>query len=197
MATDLETLQQLAKEIGIYQIPIVSFSKAAKVTLYPCCAIDIYLNVIVLNLDRCNLNFIPSSISKFKHLLHLNIWDNKLIHLSPDIPKLNNLIHLGLGKNRIDLFPEEIYKLKRLKSLHLNNNRISQFPKEITKLKNLQYLRLDENKIKLLPKEISKLGLVIKWEDDGKGGIILIGNPLESPSIEIVKKGINELICMR
>ena len=74
---------------------------------------------------------------------------------------------LWLGGNQLtDLSP--LKNLKNLKKLYLRYNHISQLPEDIGDWES--------------PMEI-------RWEDDYKGGIILAGNPLEIPPVEIVKQG--------
>jgi hypothetical protein len=60
-------------------------------------------------------------------------------------------------------------------------------------LKNLKQLYLIDNKITHMPAEFLDLGLEIKWEWEKGEGIFLEDNPLESPPVEIIKKG-NEAI---
>ena len=77
-----------------------------------------------------------------------------------------------------------------MQSLDLSSNQLSDLPKEIKQLANLQSLDLRNNQFKILPSTITKLNIEIKWNDDYSGsGIILEDNPLESPPIEVVKKG--------
>jgi len=52
-------------------------------------------------------------------------------------------------------------------------------------LKNLKYLYLMNNKITHMPAEFLDLGLEIKGDYDGKDGIILADNPLESPPAKL------------
>jgi Leucine-rich repeat (LRR) protein len=58
-------------------------------------------------------------------------------------------------------------------------------------LKNLKRLDLSHNRISQLPREILQLYLEIKWESCApfEEGIFLAGNPLETPPVEIVKPG--------
>jgi small GTP-binding protein len=75
-------------------------------------------------------------------------------------------------------------------SLDLSGNQLTALPPEITKLTNLTRLYLTGNQLTALPPEIVELGLEIKWERElWFSGVTLEGNPLETPPIEIVKKG--------
>ena len=53
----------------------------------------------------------------------------------------------------------------------------------------MQSLDLRNNQFKVLPNTITKLNIEINWNDYSSSEINLKGNPLESPPIEVVKKG--------
>jgi small GTP-binding protein len=73
--------------------------------------------------------------------------------------------------------------------LVLNNNQVSNIS-PLKRLTNLTYLNLGHNKLSRLPREILDLDMEILWEyGDYWHGIVLEGNPLEHPPVEIVKKG--------
>ena len=78
---------------------------------------------------------------------------------------------------------------------NLDDNQLTEFPAEIAQMLNLQELYLDSNQLTSIPKEITELNLEIKWEKDFWGsGINLYNNPLETPPVEIVKKGRDAVI---
>jgi len=124
-------------------------------------------------------------------LQKLSLLDNQLSKIPREIGKLKELQELWLNDNKIKELSKEITQLRNLQKLDLSNNQLSELPKKITQLKNLQYLNLSNNQLSELPKRIIDLeNLEIKWREDySSEGIILEGNPLESPPIEIVKKG--------
>jgi small GTP-binding protein len=72
--------------------------------------------------------------------------------------------------------------------LRLDGNQIADIS-PLMGLKNLNRLLLNNNKIIQLPDELVELGMEIKWRDDYEAGIILEGNPLETPPIEIAIQG--------
>jgi Leucine-rich repeat (LRR) protein len=94
----------------------------------------------------------------------------------------------------LNLFMAELADISFLKDFHhltrlnLGGNQIADILPLIG-LKNQERLVLKNNKITQLPDELVELGLKIKWKDDFREGIILEGNPLETPPIEIVKQG--------
>jgi len=144
--------------------------------------------VVTKNLTLLHLssNYI-TDISELKELTNLTLlflMDNQITDISV-LKDLTNLTLLDLRNNKI----RDISVLKELKNLtllSLSYNKITDISvlKELT---NLTHLDLSYNKITHLPSEIVDMGMDILW--DGYSGIILKNNPLESPPIEIVKKG--------
>lgn len=216
MASDLEIIKELEKEIG-KKLKKVEFNEIRDDTPLRCYAIDENGNVIGLCLDKSGLNEIPELIFELEHLLRVDLYNNKLTKISGEIKKLSNLQKLNFSDNKINTLPSEIGDLGNLLELYLYSNQLKTFPvviaelknlqvlslvlnqltalpREIGELKNLQTLYLSSNRLTSLPKEICELGLEIRWEFDTAGGVILEGNPLESPPIEIVKKGRDAVI---
>ncbi len=121
----------------------------------------------------------------------LAIWGEKLRRLPTLLSKFQRLEKLDLSMNQIS----DISNLKELKGLtylRLDSNQISDIS-SLKKLKNLKKLYLEFNKITHMPAEFLDLGPEIKWESGFGDGIYLADNPLESPPVEIIKKG-NEAI---
>ena len=88
---------------------------------------------------------------------------------------------------RIQSYPQALIRFKNLQKLFLGENHFDTFPERIVGLNNLQVLILIDNQLTALPPEI--LDLEIKWEYDFRSGVYLENNPLESPPIEIIKRG--------
>jgi small GTP-binding protein len=149
-----------------------------------------------------------SVLKQLTNLTHLYLWDNQISDIS-GLSRLTNLNYLNLSGNRIsdisylkrlmnltwlDLSGNQISdisalnRLTNLKELSLNSNNIFDIS-VISRLTNLTRLDVRNNKISRLPIKILEQDLEIKWKIDFEGGIILEGNPLESPPIEIVMKG--------
>jgi internalin A len=131
-----------------------------------------------------------SSLKKLKGLTHLNLANNQISDIS-SLKELKGLTYLCLDSNQI----RDISNLKGLKGLtvlNLTGNQISDIS-SLKELKNLKELYLNDNKITHMPAEFLDLGPPIKWESkwnlNGKEGIYLDGNPLESPPVEIIEKG--------
>jgi small GTP-binding protein len=150
-----------------------------------------------------------SVLKELTNLTKLHIYDNQLSDISA-LKELTNLTELYLYKNQISVI-SPLKELQNLKSLSIGENQISDISvlKELTnlnhlilddnqisnisplkRLTNLTYLNLNHNKLSRLPREILDLDMEILWEyGDYWHGIVLEGNPLEHPPVEIVKKG--------
>ncbi|MCU0285637.1 MAG: leucine-rich repeat domain-containing protein [Acidobacteria bacterium] len=122
----------------------------------------------------------------------LAIWEKKLRCLPAPLSKLQRLEKLVLADTQISDM-SNLKELKRLTVLDLARNQISDIS-SLKELKNLKQLYLVYNKITHIPAEFLDLGLEIKWNYDGKNDdIYLEENPLESPPMEIIKKGMDAI----
>ncbi len=186
MAKDLDILRQLEDEIGRKL-----HRPSGDTGLLP----GEYLfsrrrGIIRVNLADSALREVPKRLTELKNLELVALWSNKISRLPKEITELKNLHHLYLDSNEFTEFPKEVIGLKNLESLSIRKNQLSKIPRELTAgLKTLEYLDLADNRITSLPKQITDIGLEIVWEEFTFGGINLYGNPLESPPVEIVKKG--------
>ena len=134
-----------------------------------------------LDLDACDLEFVPDRIKDFKNIRDINVSNNlltdlpfkhiptekllkltannnRLKNLSSGISRLSNLRFLFLGKNMFEEFPTEITELPNLRRLFFHDNFITNLPSEIGNFKQLRVLVLCDNKsLSELPEEIIKL----------------------------------------
>lgn len=173
--------------------------------------------VIGLNLSDLNITDL-SPLSSLTALTDLNLRFNKVTDLSPlasltaleklylhrnqitdlsPLASLNALERLSLNDNQI-IYLSPLASLTALTSLRLSYNQITDLSPllPLLALKKLKWLHLDNNKITHLPPGIINNCLPIKWEYDVfSSGIFLTGNPLESPPIEIVKRGPDAVIA--
>jgi internalin A len=136
-----------------------------------------------------------SPLASLISLTQLFLDDNLATDLSP-LVSLTAIISLGLSNNQItDLSP--LASLKSLERLWLNENQVSDLSPllHLLSAKKIRRCTLRNNKITHLPPEIINSGLPIKWEYDLSRGLFLTGNPLESPPIEIVKRGPDAVIA--
>jgi small GTP-binding protein len=142
-----------------------------------------------LNLGGNQLEFLPSEIGQLQSLEILCLQSNKLTALPDEIRELKALESLWLPKNQFANFPAEILQLKKLKKLNIGENKLRSIPSEIGQLQGLKVLHLYKNQLTELPPEIFQLKISIQWEKFHPKHSELSGNPLESPPVEIVKKG--------
>ena len=168
MTSTTELIKTLENEIG-ERLKKIDLEKIDK-ELENGFAVDEKGDVIGLNLDAIELVSFPISLSKFHNLNKLNSNHNQLSDISA-LQNLPNLSSLSLGGNQIT----DISVLK--------------------KLKHLKFLDLRENKIHELPGFITQMEMEIDIDSNNKKGqiILLHGNPLETPPLEIVKKGKNAI----
>ena len=142
-----------------------------------------------LDLDNNQLRSVPAEIGNLAKLMELYLYNNQLRSVPAEIRNLANLTDLYLYKNQLTSIPDEIGNLANLTYLSLSSNRLRSIPAEIGKLTKLKRLYLHNNQLTALPPEITDWGLEIRWDVSSDEGIFLKGNPLQSPPVEIVKRG--------
>ncbi|MCP4106716.1 MAG: GTP-binding protein [Desulfobacteraceae bacterium] len=186
--------------------------------LYNCGLNDISFLKLLPNLTQLDLSYSQlSDISVLKflpNLTQLNLSGNQLSDISV-LKFLSNLTQLDLSYN--ELTNISVLKfLPNLTQLDLSDNGISdisvlKFLPNLTQLDlggdvegngisdisvlkflpNLTQLDLSLNQIRELPRFLPDLNMEIVWEEEGYffAGINLYNNPIETPPLEIVKKG--------
>ncbi|NQU06371.1 MAG: GTP-binding protein [Calditrichaeota bacterium] len=207
--TDLQRIKLLEEEIEFELMRIDPNIVMMKKNGY---SIDETENVTGLNLDNCNLKRIPESVLQFEHLVNISLYNNEIsetgmifsrlpllerIHLGKNrlqsipevVGEIMRLMELGLSENWLQILPENIGNMVGLKTLYLSNNRLKMLPDSMWKMERLEKLYINDNKFRSLPKSLLDLGLPIQWMLSSKNGIYLSNNPLESPPVEIIKKG--------
>ena len=144
-----------------------------------------------LSFSDNQLTALPPELGKLTALTALYLKDNQLTALPPELGKLTALTALYLSGNQLATLPPELGKLTALTQLYLGGNQLTALPPELFQLTALTQFDLRNNKLRKLPPEIAKtnLPLVITKEDYISEGINLSGNPLESPSPEIIRQG--------
>jgi small GTP-binding protein len=185
MPTDLQIIEHLEKAIGkklehLERIDFCSFTSGY--------TIDDNKKIIGLSLSGTQITGI-SVLKDLTNLTRLDLSLNQITDISV-LKDLTNLTHLVLRSNKITDI-SVLHDLTNLTHLYLMDNKITDISvlKELT---NLTQLNLRNNKITHLHSEIVDMGMDIHRE--GYSGIILENNPLESPPIEIVKKGRDAVI---
>jgi Leucine-rich repeat (LRR) protein len=113
-----------------------------------------------LDLSRCDLRYLPNSISSCRSLRFLDIMDNPQFRLSPNIGLLTSLegLHVGCsyGKQKgiMSELPSNLSKLINLRVLVITGTCIQNFPTKIWNHSTLQHLDLSDNCIAELPSEL-------------------------------------------
>jgi len=102
----------------------------------------------------CGLKEIPDSILKLTSIVLLDLQKNNIEIIPPAIKNLSNLFHLDLSNNNIKSLPNELFNLTGLITLHLNGNHIEAIPSAIQNLSGLFILNLGSNNINVLPNEM-------------------------------------------
>lgn len=174
-------------------------------------AIGQLVNLRVLALDTNDLHQLPVEICQLPHLHTLVLSNNQLktlpqpLHMLKSLRSLhlaNNSFHefprqicnlpclefLDFSDNRIACLPDEIGKLKMLTTLILFLNCLQELPETFCDLKELRCLWLGANKLSQLPKNFGRL-TKLDWHQ-GFSSIVLDGNPLRHPPLNICRLGI-------
>ncbi len=199
MRTDQQILEELEKEVG-KKLERLSLDKIQEVSTFMSgsgsflieysngYSIDENGNITGLNLESLNISDCLF-LKELKNLTTLVLSFNQISDYS-FLKELENLTALYLTSNQISDI-SFLKELKNLTTLDLSYNQISNIPFEIADLKYLRSLNLGRNKISKLNPTLLELDLEILWEQFfyGKVGLNLFENPLETPPIEIVKKG--------
>lgn len=122
---------------------------------------NIYENLAVINLTRCNIKDIDKPVFEdLENLTTLIINYNSIT----SIPVLHeNLVHLDLSHNQLGPNIENLDNLENLMELHLHHNNIEELVEEnFPSLSKLKVLDLSFNKLQDLPSIFSNVSSVTK-----------------------------------
>ncbi|MCC5917062.1 MAG: leucine-rich repeat domain-containing protein [Cryomorphaceae bacterium] len=127
-----------------------------------------------LILKRLRLDHIPVAITKFPQLDSLDLYNNRIRHISEEEAKmLVGLRYLRLGKNPMEVLPKSLLILERLEVLDLWNSDISEIPTELLKMKWLKVLdirqtRLTRSQIEAIREALPDTEVKATWQCDCK-----------------------------
>lgn len=110
-----------------------------------------------LDLTKCGISSLPSSIKDLSHLEEIYLYQNKLVTLAPEIGQLTNLRILAANENSLTTLPESLANLQHLQVLDLRHNKLADIPDVVYKLTSLTTLYLRFNRIRIVGEEISNL----------------------------------------
>lgn len=119
--------------------------------------IDIFKNLLLLDVSDNQIQDIPEEIKELKNLRILAVEGNSLKELGKGILSLSSLEVLTAGNNQLSSLPEDLNTLENLEQLQLQKNSIASLPAGISSLRNLEMLVLESNLLSSLPKEIGNL----------------------------------------
>ena len=135
-----------------------------------------------ISLSNKGIEELPEDIGEFYNLESIDLSFNSITEIPEEIWNLKRLKSLLLFRNEIEELPKSIENLQNLKLIDVSYNQISRLPKEIGKLSNLETLDISYNKLRTIPLEVSQLLNLKK--------LYLENNPLEFPSIKVIKRGL-------
>lgn len=144
-----------------------------------------------LDLSETDLVKMPSGVGKLQSLRYLGLSGlQKLAELPSGLFELTGLQRLTLSGTQLASIPPEIERLQGLIVLDLSSMGLSSVPPAVFMLGNLRLLNLSSNRLRELPPEIIKCQLAMTWSV-GKPpeGLLLMGNPVESPPYEVLRRG--------
>lgn len=79
-----------------------------------------------LDLTKCSLTTLPTSVKELTHLVEFYLYQNKLITLPTEIGCLVNLQKLAVNENNLTSLPDTLANLKQLKVLDLRHNKLNE-----------------------------------------------------------------------
>lgn len=101
---------------------------------------------------------LPPSLSRANKLTYLDVSNNRLEQLEhADLGGLKHLLKLNLANNRLNHLPGYFGAYTALRTLNISSNFLEQFPTFLCKLESLVDLDLSFNLISTLPDDIGKL----------------------------------------
>lgn len=79
-----------------------------------------------LDLTKCSLTTLPSSVKELTHMKEFYLYQNKLVTLPTEIGCLVNLHILAVNENSLTSLPDSLANLKQLKVLDLRHNKLNE-----------------------------------------------------------------------
>lgn len=101
----------------------------------------------VLSMRACGIVDVPSSIAVLVRLTHLNLEDNYIECLPSTFTRLRSLVDINIAKNRLYNVPEGMSSLTCLKRLILDGNNLELLPEDIGAISSLEHLDLARNRL--------------------------------------------------
>jgi len=185
-------------------------------------SVDINNNIVALRIEYLPLNNNFQKICEFENLRILILRDNELVDINTlnkirksevlsladnDIKDITCLTHLNNLRTLIlDLNPihdiSVLASLEKLRDLSLFRTQINNI-RSLKNLNNIRSLYLNGNNIKILPEWITDFGINITFDSieeirkrpkRREGGIVISGNDIKTPPVEICRLGRNAIM---
>ncbi|KAJ1515295.1 hypothetical protein HMI55_003843 [Coelomomyces lativittatus] len=123
-------------------------------------------NLKTFEAQKCGFSFIPTSIGNLSSLTHLDLRQNQYsdASFSEAFGKLKHLVYLNLSENRLSTIPECFLLFSELKELDLSHNRITIIPDNLWRLHKLEKLNLSFNCLTSLPDNIGEMEMLSHFE---------------------------------
>eukprot|EP00966_Prymnesium_polylepis_P060679 1407983-Prymnesium_polylepis.1 len=139
-----------------------------------------------LDLSEMGLDSLPQSVESIAPaVLALDLSCNGLSSLPPPVPALTGLVELQLFGNQLTALPDAIGALSSLQRLFVVQNQLACLPAAIGQLRALEVVDVEDNSLVELPVELATLPRLATVRADG--------NPLQRPSLDVVRRGIDAL----
>ena len=108
-------------------------------------------HLVELNLSQNKLKELDISLERLKLLKTLNLSSNQLTHLPSKICRTNKLVTLDLSNNELSSLPIAFGAMTSLVNVKLNDNRLGSLPSSLGQLTNLRSLNVSNNQLVVLP----------------------------------------------
>ncbi|CAB3995704.1 Leucine-rich repeat 1 [Paramuricea clavata] len=112
-------------------------------------------HLVELNLSQNKLKELDFSLERLKLLKTLNLSSNQLTRLPSKICRTSNLVTLDLSNNELSCLPVALGAMTSLVNMRLNNNQLASLPSTIGQLTNLRSLNVGNNQLVVLPWPVS------------------------------------------
>ena len=141
-------------------------------------------NLEELRIRGFPLGSVPESLRALRKLKSLDLSVVEIDFLPSWIAELPLATLRAVG-NKISSLPESFANLKTLRELDLSFNPLKEIPQCVFELGSLEFLNLKDCDIREVPEDILRMWALTR--------LYLFENPVESPPIEVVSKGLDEI----
>ncbi|KAK4328747.1 hypothetical protein Pmani_000855 [Petrolisthes manimaculis] len=109
------------------------------------------------DLSKNRFSEVPSEVTNYTSLEHLNLYQNVIKSLPDSLTALHTLTHLNLSRNQLSVVPGCVCSLAGLRVLDVSGNRLVSLPEELGRLNSLMDLDASYNQLAHLPPALGEL----------------------------------------